>query len=76
MTGHHLRRDRDYDTVVGAVEAHPSAPGRVVLRNVGKEPWTMKPEDEPPKRVEPARRLAVRPMTIDFGAVRGRILGS
>jgi DNA-binding helix-hairpin-helix protein with protein kinase domain len=76
VTGHHLRRDRDYDTVVGAVETHPTVPGQVVLRNVGKEAWTMKPEDEPPKRVEPARRLGVRPMTIDFGAVRGRILGS
>jgi hypothetical protein len=75
VTSHHLRRDRDYDTIVGAVEAHPSLPGQVVLRNVGKQAWTMKPEGEPPKRVEPARRLAVRAMTIDFGSVRGRILG-
>jgi DNA-binding helix-hairpin-helix protein with protein kinase domain len=76
VTVHHLRRNRDYDTVIGAVEAHPSVPGQVVLRNVGTETWTMKPAGEPPKRVEPARRLAVRPMTIDFGTVRGRILGS
>jgi hypothetical protein len=62
-------------TIAGAVEAHPTAAGQVVLRNVGKQAWTMKPDGEPPKRVTPARRLAVRGMTIDFGAVRGRIIG-
>lgn len=76
ITAHHLRRDRDHDTIVGAVEAHPTAPGQAVLRNVGKQAWTMKPDGEPPKRVEPDRRLAVRAMTIDFGTVRGRIPGS
>lgn len=74
VTSHHLHRDRDYDTAIGAVEAHPGAAGRVVLRNVGKDAWIMKPEGEAPKRVDPARRLAVRAMTIDFGAVRGQIL--
>jgi eukaryotic-like serine/threonine-protein kinase len=75
VTSHHLHKDRDYDTVVAAVEAHPSLPGQVVLRNVGKVGWTMKPEREAAKTVDPARRLAVRPMTIDFGSVRGRITG-
>jgi DNA-binding helix-hairpin-helix protein with protein kinase domain len=76
ITAHHLRRDRDYDTVVAAVEAQTTAAGQVVVRNVGEQPWTMKPDGEPPKRVAPARRLAARPMTIDFGTVRGRILRS
>jgi eukaryotic-like serine/threonine-protein kinase len=76
VTSHHLRRDRDHDTVIGTVEAHPARPGQVVLRNMGKQAWTMKPDGEPPKTVEPSRRLAVRTMTIDFGSVRGRILGS
>jgi hypothetical protein len=54
ITAHHLRRDRDYDTVVGTVEAHPAEPGRVVLRNAGAQPWTMRPEGEGASTVEPA----------------------
>jgi len=76
ITGHHLRRDRDYDTVVGTVEAHPGSPGRVVLRNAGPCAWTMRPDGEGATTVAPGRRLAARAMTIDFGSARGRILGS
>ena len=76
ITAHHLRRDRDYETVVATVEAHPASPGRVVLRNAGTQAWAMRPDGESVKTVEPGRRLAVRSMTIDFGSVRGRILGS
>ena len=76
ITGHHLRRDLDYDTVVGMVEAHPASPGRVVLRNAGQRAWTMRPDGECAKTVAPGRRLAARAMTIDFGSARGRILGS
>ncbi len=76
VTSHHLRGDRDYGTVIGTVETHPANPGQVVLRNAGNRAWTMKPDDEPAKTVEPGRRLAVRTMTIDFGSVRGRILGA
>jgi DNA-binding helix-hairpin-helix protein with protein kinase domain len=75
ITAHHLRRDRDYETVVGAVEAHPGSPGQVVLRNAGPQPWTMRPDGEGAKTVAPGRRLAIRAMTIDFGSARGRILG-
>lgn len=74
ITSHHMRHDRDYETVVGSVEAHPAAPGQVVLRNTGTWAWTMRPDGEQPKTVEPGRRLAVRAMTIDFGGVRGRIV--
>ena len=76
ITAHHLRRDRDYETVVATVEAHPASPGRVVLRNAGTQAWAMRPDGESVKTVEPGRRLAVRSMTIDFGSARGRILGS
>jgi hypothetical protein len=76
ITAHHLRRDRDYETVVATVEAHPASPGQVVLRNAGTQAWAMRPDGESVKTVEPGRRLAVRSMTIDFGSVRGRILGS
>jgi hypothetical protein len=75
ITAHHLRRNRDYETVVALVEAHPAGPGQVVLRNAGTWAWTMRPDGESAKRVEPGRRLAVRTMTIDFGSLRGRILG-
>ncbi len=76
ITSHHLRGDREYDTVVAAAEPHPGDPGGLVLRNLGRTPWTMKPDGEPPKTVEPGRRIAVRPMTIDFGPARGKVVGS
>jgi hypothetical protein len=76
ITAHHLRRDRDYETVVATVEAHPASPGRVVLRTAGTWAWAIRPDGESVKTVDPGRRLAVRTMTIDFGSVRGRILGS
>jgi eukaryotic-like serine/threonine-protein kinase len=74
VTAHHLRRNRDHDTVVALVEDHPSRPGNLVLRNVSGKPWTMAPEGEEAKTVDPARRLGIRPMSIDFGGVRGRIV--
>jgi hypothetical protein len=75
ITAHHLRRDRDYDTVVATVEAHPARPGQVILRSAGVQSWVMRPDGEGAKTVEPGRRLAARTMTIDFGQARGRILG-
>jgi hypothetical protein len=56
------------------VENHPNRPGELVLRNVSPKAWTMTPVGENPKTVDPERRLGVRPMTIDFGSVRGRIV--
>lgn len=67
---------RDYETVVAVVEPHPASPGWMVLRNAGPRPWTIRPDSESAKMVEPGRRLAVRTMTIDFGSARGRSLGS
>jgi len=75
ITAHHLQRDRDYDTVVATVEAHPARSGQVILRNAGAQSWVMRPDGEGAKTVEPGRRLAVRAMTIDFGQARGRIVG-
>jgi len=74
ITPHHLSRNRDYDTAVAVVENHPSRPGEVVLRNVGRTPWTMTPDGEASKIVEPDRRLGVRPMVIDFGPATGKII--
>lgn len=74
ITPHHLNRSRDYDTAVGVVERHPARPGELVLRNTSMTPWTMTPDGEEPKIVEPDRRLGIRPMTIEFGPVQGRIV--
>jgi eukaryotic-like serine/threonine-protein kinase len=73
ITSHHLHRDRNHDTVIGTVEAHPAKPGEVVLRNVGPEDWIMTPEGEPAITVPSKRRLGVRTMVIDFGSVKGQI---
>ena len=73
ITSHHLHRDRDRDTVIGVVEAHPTKPGEVVLRNVGPDNWVMMPEGESAIAVPSKRRLGVRTMVIDFGSVQGRI---
>jgi eukaryotic-like serine/threonine-protein kinase len=73
VTSHHLHRDRRYDTIVGVVEAHPTKPGQVVLRNTGRDEWTATPDGEEEIKVPPRRRLGVRLMTISFGSVAGRI---
>ena len=73
LTSHHLHRDRNHGTVIGMVEAHPTKPGEVVLRNVGLDDWVMTPEGESAVTVPSRRRLGVRTMVIDFGSVMGRI---
>jgi hypothetical protein len=73
ITSHHLHRDRNHGTVIGMVEAHPTKPGEVVLRNVGPDAWVMTPEGESAVTVPSRRRLGVRTMVIDFGSVKGRI---
>jgi eukaryotic-like serine/threonine-protein kinase len=73
VSSHHLYRDRQYRTTCASVEPHPGRPGRVVLRNLTDQTWTMVPDGEELKRVAPSQRLAVRPMQIDFGSARGRI---
>jgi eukaryotic-like serine/threonine-protein kinase len=74
VTSHHLHRDRDHDTLVAMVEPHPGSAREVVLRNVSGSAWTFQADGEPVKSVPPGRRLGVRPMTIGFGRVHGRII--
>jgi eukaryotic-like serine/threonine-protein kinase len=77
VTSHHLNRDRDHRTACATVEPHPGRPGRVVLRNLTDQTWTVVPDGEEPKRVAPSQRLGVRPLRIDFAlgnAARGQIL--
>jgi eukaryotic-like serine/threonine-protein kinase len=74
LTSHHLNRNRDYRTACAVVGPGPRQPGRVVLRNLTDRTWTVVADGEEPKRVAPNQRLGVRPMRIDFGPARGRIL--
>ena len=71
LTRHHLWHDRDYRAPAGLVEAHPDGSAMVVLRNMTDAPWTAVPEGEAPRVVAPRQRVLVRPMSIDFGPVRG-----
>jgi DNA-binding helix-hairpin-helix protein with protein kinase domain len=73
VTSHHLYRDRGYRKVCAVVEQHPGRPGRVVLRNVSDQTWTVAPDGESPKRCAPSVRVSVRPMLIDFGGAQGQI---
>lgn len=73
VTVGHLTRSRSAREPAAAVEAHPSSPGSVVLRNLSDRAWTVVPVGEGPKVVDPERRLGVRPMTIDFGIASGTI---
>jgi DNA-binding helix-hairpin-helix protein with protein kinase domain len=73
VSRHHLYRDRDYRSACAAGEPHPGRPGRVVLRNLGEQTWTVFPDGEESKQVAPGQRLGVRPMQIDFGTVRGQL---
>ncbi len=68
-----LRRDRPWDSVVAAVEAHPSEKGQVVLRNLSTESWTVELPGEEVREVAPGQRLRARPLAVDFGGVRGTI---
>ena len=74
VTSHHLSRDRDYRSPRAVVEPHPAQPGHLALRNLMETPWVVVPEGEEPKTVGPGQRLAVRPMTIDFGGAAGQIM--
>jgi DNA-binding helix-hairpin-helix protein with protein kinase domain len=73
VTSHHLFRDRGYRKTCAVVEQHPGRPGRVVLRNVSDQTWTVAPDGETPKRAAPSVRVSVRPMLIDFGGAQGQI---
>ena len=73
VTSHHLLNDRSYDEVLGVVELHPDKPGCFTLRNMSNSTWIVVPDGEQQKTVVPTQRLYVRPMSIDFGPVQGRI---
>jgi hypothetical protein len=51
----------DADTIIGMVEAHPTKPGEVVLRNVGPNDWIMALEGEPVVTLPCRRQLGKGP---------------
>jgi eukaryotic-like serine/threonine-protein kinase len=73
VTSHHLLNDRSYDEALGVVERHPDKPGCFTLRNMSDSTWIVVPDGDTQKTVVPTQRLYVRPMSIDFGPVQGRI---
>jgi hypothetical protein len=73
VTSHHLTGDRSYDQALGEVEHHPDRPGSLTLRNLSSVTWIVVPDGETQKTVVPGQRLFVRPMSINFGPVEGRM---
>lgn len=73
LTSGHLSGDLDFRTHRGQVEHHPKLPGEVTLRNVSDSPWTIEPAAEEQQILAPGLRIRARPMTINFGSVRGTI---
>ena len=71
LTYHHLSSNNDHRQLAGTVDVKPGEP--LTLRNLTEQPWTIHPESEPPKVVDPGRRFAIRKMDIDFGTVQGRV---
>jgi hypothetical protein len=74
LTNRHLRLEGDHEGAAGVVAAHPEISGGVTLRNLTGQAWTIRPEGGVPVVVKPGRRLGVRPMEIDFGALTGRVV--
>lgn len=74
ITSHHLKSDRAHNTIA-VVETRPDrSDHRLVLRNLSTDTWTVAPEGEEHKKVEPAQLLGIRPMTINFGPTHGTIV--
>lgn len=76
VTGHHLRRDYDYDDTVGEVVVHPDRPGLWGLRNGSTTTWRVVAPDGRERDVGPGRSLGLVPgASIDLGGVRATIEG-
>ena len=73
VTSYHLRRGKRHDNNEAIVERYPGSPDELTLRNLGSSSWTVVPNGEGPKAVDPMQRLRIRPMTIDFGPVKGSL---
>jgi serine/threonine protein kinase len=71
ITGHHLRRDYDYRTVVGEVVAHPTRPDVMGMLNRSDTPWNAHMPNGEVHVVDPGRSVRVGAGTeIDLGPAR------
>lgn len=76
VTGHHLRRDYDYDDTVAEVVVHPARPELWGLRNHTASAWRVTGPDGTEQEVAPGRSLGLVPGTsLDLGGVVARIEG-
>lgn len=73
LSSGHLQRDRDYDAIRAVVEPHPARSGELLLHNHSGTTWTVELPGEGTRQVLPGQRLRIRPLKVDFGAVRGVI---
>ncbi|HET9730689.1 MAG TPA: serine/threonine protein kinase [Acidimicrobiia bacterium] len=74
VSGHHLRRDYDYDTRIAEVTQHPQRKELLGLRNLTSHPWIVTLPDGEEREVEPERSVRIAHDTyIDFGDSKGRI---
>ena len=73
LSSGHLQRDRDYDAVRAVVEPHPARSGELLLHNHSGTAWTVELPGEGTRQVLPGQRIGIRPLRVNFGAVRGII---
>ncbi|HEY1484570.1 MAG TPA: hypothetical protein VGF84_00625, partial [Micromonosporaceae bacterium] len=72
LASHHTTNDRDYDTSVARVEAHPRA--GPVLRNRSRTAWMASPAGDVPRPVAPGQAYALRSGSLDFGSTTGEVV--
>jgi DNA-binding helix-hairpin-helix protein with protein kinase domain len=74
ISAFHLDKKGSHEEIVGRVEIpRNTSVHTMTIRNLSSKTWTVVPEGEDSKSVEPEQRLGVRPMTLNFGAGAGRI---
>jgi DNA-binding helix-hairpin-helix protein with protein kinase domain len=71
---YHLDKRSSDDEAIGGVEIpNDTSLYPLAIRNLSSKTWTIHPDGESSKSVEPGQRVGVRPMTLDFGVGTGRI---
>lgn len=74
ISAFHLDKKGSHEEIVGRIEIpRNTSVHTMAIRNVSSKTWTVVPEGEDKKSVEPEQLLGVRPMTLNFGSGVGRI---
>jgi hypothetical protein len=74
VTSHHLNRDHGYRDACARVERHPRDRGHLVMRNLTDRAWVITWPEAGPRAIAPGELVAVRPMIIEYGTGRARIV--